>query len=64
MKADDRSYVVQVGFCSSRPLRPDEHTTHVRVAADSDGEAILIAAQVVGAQIGEWMGRPHVEMVT
>ena len=57
-------WTVLVGFTSARPLRPDEHTTSVLVEASSEREAVETAAQMVGTQVGEWMGRPHVEMVT
>lgn len=38
---------VIVGFTTSRPVVPDEHFAKVVVAADSEEEGTLIAAQIV-----------------
>ena len=57
-------WTVLVGFSSTRPIHPDEHTTTVLVEASSEREAVETAAQMVGTQVGSWMGRPHPEMVT
>lgn len=57
-------WTVRVGYTSHRPLRPDEHLTHVVVDAGSEAEARELAAQMVGTQVGPWMDRPHPEMVT
>ena len=58
------TWTVEVGYTSSRPVRPDEHWTRVTVAAADHMEAVTVAAQMVGTQVGAWMDRPHVEMVT
>lgn len=44
--------VVTVGWTSSRPVRPDEHTSRVVVAADTETDATLTAAQIVSARRG------------
>ena len=54
-------WTVDVGWTSTRPLVPDEHTTRVRVAAHDEHEAALMAAQVVCAIGG---GRGGCEMPT
>ena len=45
-------WTVRVGWTSSRPVRPDEHTSFVTVAADSEVEALQLAAQLVGTIAG------------
>lgn len=50
-------FTVQVGFTSTRPVQPDQHTAWVQVAADTEQQAHLAAAQMVA-------GWPHAEMVT
>jgi hypothetical protein len=44
-------WTVLVGFASSRPIHPDEHTTRVLVEAGSESEACQLAAQLVGTQV-------------
>lgn len=49
--ASDAGWVwtVEVGWTSTRPVRPDEHTSYVTVAARNEAEAVLVAAQMVAA---------------
>jgi hypothetical protein len=57
-------WVVLVGYTSHRPVVPDEHWTQCLIEAANAMDARTLAAQMVGTQVGEWMGRPHPEMVT
>lgn len=43
------TWTVDVGWTSTRPIRPDEHTTRVHVLAHDEHEASLLAAQMVCA---------------
>lgn len=43
------TFTVQVGYTTTRPVVPDEHTAFVIVSAKHDREAMLIAAQMVGS---------------
>jgi hypothetical protein len=53
-----------VEYAPTRPLSLAELvTTYVTVDAKDETEAKLLAAQIVGTQHGDWMGRPHPEMV-
>ncbi|MGN6575268.1 MAG: hypothetical protein ACTHKG_06250 [Nocardioides sp.] len=58
-------FTVEVGWTSSRPIRPDEHVSTVQVAAPDEVAATLLAAQVV-ASAPAWLavGRPGCEMPT
>jgi hypothetical protein len=67
----DRAFTVEVGWTSSRPIRPDEHFSRVRVVADSDVEAVLTALHMVGTagnpDGADWRfvgGRPVCVMTT
>jgi hypothetical protein len=40
---------VAVGWTSSRPVVPDEHTTYVVVSAATETDAVLAAAQMVAS---------------
>ena len=51
------TFAVDVGFTTSRPVKPDEHMSRVHVAADTENEAHLTALQMVAS-------RPGVEMPT
>lgn len=44
------SALVEVGFTSRRPVVPDQHITRVWVAADTEVEACLVAAQVIACR--------------
>ena len=61
---DGAVWTVRVGFTSVRPVRSEQHVTHVLVEAPSEIEARTLAAQMVGTQVGPCGLRPHVEMVT
>jgi hypothetical protein len=50
-------YLVDVGFTTSRPVKPDEHMSRVQVLAGSDHDAHLTALHMVS-------GRPGVVMPT
>jgi hypothetical protein len=60
----DREWTVEVGFTSTRPVRPDEHWTRVRVVAADAVDAQLVAAQMVAAIGHAHPWAPHAEMVT
>ena len=45
-------FTVRVGYTTQRPVVPDQHTTHVLVAAQTDTEARLVACEMVGARRG------------
>jgi hypothetical protein len=70
--ADDESWVwtVRVSWTSSRPVRPDEHVSFVRIAARDETDAVLLAAQMVGSRGNPdggppfASGRPRAVMVT
>lgn len=50
-------YLVDVGWTSVRPVRPDQHVHSVRLWAENDNAAHLAAAQ--------WLAsRPSCQMVT
>ena len=44
---EEMLFHVQVGWTSSRPVRPDEHLSQVALLAGSEREAHLVAAQWV-----------------
>lgn len=44
-------YVVEVGYSVRRPIVPDEGVRRVLVAARSDSEAVLVAAQMVAGSV-------------
>jgi hypothetical protein len=50
-------WIIQVGFTSGRPIIPDEYTAWVRIVAETENDAHLLAVWMVGS----W---PHCEMVT
>lgn len=52
-----KTYTVDVGFTTSRPVKPDEHTSRVTVAADDHLDAQWLATAMVS-------GRHGVEMPT
>ncbi len=45
-------WTIQVGWTSTRPVRPDEHTAWVHVWASTETEAQLVAAQMVACRPG------------
>ena len=53
----------RVGYTSSRPVRPDEHTAWVQLLAE-DTAAGFVQARVTAAHMVSASGRPLVEMVT
>lgn len=45
------TFFIEVGFTTSRPVRPDEHTHFVAVATDRGlNDALLTAAQMVAGR--------------
>jgi hypothetical protein len=56
-------FTVRVGWTSSRPIRPDEHVSWLRLTAESEAEAVIAAAQQVQST-GATMTRPRCVMVT
>lgn len=53
----DVTFAIFVGFTTDRPIQPDQHFARVIVAAQTDHDACLVAAQMVACNRG-------VEMVT
>lgn len=45
-------YIVQVGWTSRRPVRPDEYVSRVVIMEDSDHNAHLTAAYMVANRTG------------
>ena len=57
-------WFLRVMYATGRPLSATQHhVRHVAVEATTETEARLIAAQMVGTQVGSTFGRPHPEMV-
>lgn len=56
-------YAVRVGFCVGYPIIPDAYTTWVRVAADTDTQARLIACQMVSTRYGHATSAVIEEMI-
>jgi hypothetical protein len=44
------TFTVDVGWTSTRPVRPDQHTSRVTVAADTGHQAELLALSMVAAR--------------
>lgn len=57
-------WFLRVMYATGRPLSATRHhVRHVAVEATTETEARMIAAQLVGTQVGQTFGRPHCEMV-
>ncbi len=60
---DQPLWTLRVGWTNSRPVRPDEHVTTLRLRATDENDALRAADSWIASRPGVWWMAPS-EMMT